>query len=143
MVLLQRSVPLTCKNYFCFNFYSFSDENRFVVGFKDGHVAVWANSMFKSKKLFNNFEQSYNAALVQYTLDRNKIFAIGRSKARLHIMDIELNISKVVGHQFEDSISAMASSKSYIAIAGHYHTTQYNDVLIFDHDGNLVLVGYF
>ena len=135
MVLLQCTVPLTCKNYFCFNFYSFSDENRFVVGFKDGHVAVWGSSMLKAKKLFNNFEQSYNAALVQY--GGNKIFAIGQEHARLHILDVELNISKVVGHQFEEWISAMASSKSYVAIG------EYKNVIVFDHHGNLVLVGYF
>ena len=101
-------------------------------------MAVWGSSILKAKKLFNNFEQSYNAALVQY--GGNKIFAIGEEHARLHILDVELNISKVVGHQFEEWISAMASSKSYIAVGEHFPSAS---VTVFDHNGNLVLVGYF
>ena len=99
-------------------------------------MAVWANSMLKSKKLFSNSEQSYNATLVQYV--DNKIFAIGRSEARLHIVDLELNVLQVVDYQFTKNISVIKSSNLYVAIGDIA-----GNVTVFEKVGNLVLVSYF
>ena len=115
---------------------NFSNENRFVCGFKDGKVAVWADSMLKSKKLFNNSGQWKNATLVAYA--DNKIFAVGKKEARLHILDLELNILKVVDHQFVKGITVMKSSNSFVAI-GEYG----GNVTVFDKNGRRVLVSYF
>ena len=92
--------------------------------------------MLKSRKLFKNTQQSKNATLVQYA--DNKIFALGIKKARLHILDLELNVLKVADHQFEGSIMVMKSSESFLGIGDLK-----GNVTILDHDGNLVLVSYF
>ena len=130
-------MPLTCefRNFFhVFNY--FSDGNRFVCGLKDGQVGIWADSMLKSKKIFNNAKQWKNATLVAYA--GNKIFAIGYSQARLHILDLALNTLKVADHQFEERISVIKSSEPYVAI-GEY----IGNVIVFDHNGKRVLVSYF
>ena len=118
-------------------FHNFSDENQFVVGLYDGHVAIWANSVLKSKKLFNYSVEYENATRVQYA--DNKVFAIGYpKKAKLHILDLQLNILKVADHQFGDWISSMASSESYVAI-GEWSS---GNVTVLDHNGSRVLVSY-
>ena len=113
-----------------------SDENRFVVGSKDGHVTIWTKSSPKSTKLFNNSEQWKNATFVKYA--NKKIFAIGKSNARLHILDLKLNTLKKVDHQFEREITAMESSSSFVAIG-----EACGNVSIFDNNGDLILVSHF
>ena len=131
-------MPLTCefRNFLHF-FDNFSDGNRFVCGFKDGQVGIWADSLLKSKKIFNHADQVRNATLVAYA--DNKIFAVRYSEARLHILDLELNTLKVADHQFEKSISVIKPSGSYVAI-GEYAS---GNVVVFDHNGNRLLVSYF
>ena len=131
-------MPLTCEFQNFFHFFNyFSDGNRFVCGFKDGQVGIWADSLLKSKKIFNNAEQTKNATLVAYA--GNKIFAVGRSEARLHILDLALNTLKVADHQFEKSIRVIKASGSHVAI-GEYSS---GNVVVFDHNGNRLLVSYF
>ena len=121
-----------------FHFFdNLSDGNRFACGFKDGQVEIWADSLLKSKKIFNNAEQWKNATLVSYA--GNKIFAVGRFEARLHILDLELNTLKVADHRFEGNISVIKPSRSYVAI-GEYSS---GNVVVFDRNGNQVLVSYF
>ena len=100
-------------------------------------MGIWADSMLKSKKIFNNAKQERNATLVAYA--DNKIFAVGRSKARLHILDLALNTLKVAGHQFEKSISVVKASGSHVAIGESWS----GNVVVFDHNGKRVLVSYF
>ena len=99
-------------------------------------MGIWADSLLKSKKIFNNAEQWKNATLVSYA--GNKIFAVGRFEARLHILDLALNTLKVADHQFEERISVIKSSEPYVAI-GEY----IGNVIVFDHNGKRVLVSYF
>ena len=89
--------------------------------------------MLKSKKLFKK-----TPTFVGYA--DNKIFAIGKGEFRLHILDLELTIMKVVDHQFDEGtgISFMKVSDSYVA------TGQFGgNVTVFDHNGNRVVVSYF
>ena len=69
----------------------------------------------------------------------NKIFAFGFSEARLHILDLELNTLEVADHRFEERISVIKTSGSYVAI-GELHS---GNVVVFDHNGKRVLVSYF
>ena len=100
-------------------------------------MAVWADSMLKSKKLFNHSYQSYNATLVQYA--DNKIFAVVKREARLHILDLALNTLKVVDHQLEGGTLVMKSSNSFVAIGEYYP----GNVTVFDTNGRRFLVSYF
>ena len=92
--------------------------------------------MLNSKKLFSNSDQDKNATLVQYA--NEKIFAVGRAESQLHVLDLELNVMKVVDHQFEETISVMVSTGSYVAIG-----ESNGSVTVFDNKGNHVLVSKF
>ena len=72
----------------------------------------------------------------------DKIFAIGRENAKLHILDLELTTLKVVDHEFGGMISVMETSSKYVAIGqGRYYSASV--VTVFDKNGNHVLVSYF
>ena len=110
-------------------------------GSKKGHVTIWSNSTSKSRKIFNNSEQTVpswkNATFVRYV--NGKIFTIAKFESQLHILDLELNTLKVVDHQFKGQISVMESTTSFIAI-GECH---FENVTVFDNNGNHVLVSNF
>ena len=53
--------------------------------------------------------------------------------------DLALNTLEVANHQFEKSIKVIKPSGSYVAIGEH----KSGNVVIFDHNGNRLLVSYF
>ena len=113
-----------------------SEDNRFVTGSKNGIVTVCNDSTPRSRKVFNNSDQRYNATRVRYA--NNKIFAVGLYKAKLHILNLELKTLKIVDHDFNDETYVLVASDNYVAI-GDYS----GNVTVFDHNGNLLLVSYF
>ena len=130
---LAFTMPASCKPFIVTYYVTFSDENRFVTGSKDGHVTIWTNSSQQSKKVFNNSEQFKNATLVKYR--NNRIYAIGYREATLTIMDLSLGLIKVVPHKFENPIRLLVASSKYIAV-GEFA----GNVSVFDDKENLVLV---
>ena len=126
-------LPLSCKFcLFCFCI-SFSDKNRFVSGSKNGHVTIWKNFVPKTEKVFNNANQKDNATLVKYA--NNKIYAIARDDSMLTIMDLELKTLKVIDHKFENEISILTATETYVAVGD-----KDGNVTVFDKNYNLVLV---
>ena len=127
----------TCKYRLNFHFYDFSDKNRFVTGSRNGYVTIWniVKSESKSRKIFDHSDQTLIATFVEYA--NNKIFAAGRNKAKLLILDLNLTILKVVDHQFNNYVETIKATSSYIAVGQIY-----GYVSVFNHDGNLILVSY-
>ena len=112
--------------------FHFSDKNRFVTGSKNGHVTLWANSVSKTKKIFNNAEQEKNATFVKYA--NNKIYAIAKRDSKLTILDLELNTLKIIDHEFEKGTLILTVTDEYVAVGDCFNVT------VFDKNYNVVLV---
>ena len=98
-------------------------------------VTIWKDSTPKSRKLFNNSEQSNNATFVRYA--NNKIFAVGYREAKMHILDLELKTLEVVECKLGRT-RVLAASENFVAIGEWY-----GRVIVFNHNGDRVLVSYF
>ena len=68
----------------------------------------------------------------------NKIYAVGRQGAQLTVMDVNLEVLKVIDHKFGRSIWAHAASEKYVAVG-----ESDGNVTVFDDNANRVLVSYF
>ena len=120
----------------CASTFFSSDKDRFVTGSKSGHVTIWTNSGPISKKVFNNSEQKKSATRVVYA--NNKIYTLGLQEAQLTVMDVNLEVIKVIDHEFGSSIWELAASEKYVAV-GEIQ----GNVTVFDDSGNVVLVSHF